>query len=64
MEQLAPLIEYLANRPGTTIAAAVGIAAFIYLLFRKPKTVREADQRLRELKGERGGQYNKLRPPK
>jgi hypothetical protein len=64
MEQVSQLIEYVANRPGTTFVAGIAVAAVLYFFIRKPKTVRDARARMRELKDERAGQYNSLRPPK
>jgi hypothetical protein len=63
MEQLTALIEYARTHPLETAGGALAIGVLVYLLNRKPKTIREADARLRKLREERSGQYNRFRPP-
>jgi hypothetical protein len=62
MEQINELIRYLTNNPKAAVAVAVAVAAGIYFFTRKPKMVRDADSRLRELREEKGDQYNRPRP--
>ena len=62
MEQLWTLIHYLRDHPGAALAAAVAIGGIYWLLNRKPKLTRQADQRLEEIRKERGDPYNKPRP--
>jgi len=62
MEQVNELVGYLTNSPKALAGAAVVIVAVLYLLARKPKTVREAERRMRQLRDEKADQYNKPRP--
>jgi hypothetical protein len=62
MEQVNELIRYLTSNPKAAIAAAVAVAALVYFFTRKPKMVRDADSRLRQLRDEKGDQYNRPRP--
>jgi hypothetical protein len=62
MEQINELIGYLTGNLKAAIAAAVVVAAVVYFFARKPKVVREADSRLRQLRNEKGDQYNRPRP--
>ena len=62
MEQVTELIGYLTAHPKAAIGAGLAVAALIYLLTRKPKTVREAESRMRKLRDEKADQYNRPRP--
>jgi hypothetical protein len=62
MEQINGLIGYLTSNPKAAIAAAVVVAALVYFFARKPRVVREANSRLRQLRDEKGDQYNRPRP--
>jgi hypothetical protein len=64
MEQLWAAIQYVVDRPSIGIAAAAGLAVVFYLLNRKPRMTREAEDRLNQIRKERGDQYRKLRPPR
>jgi hypothetical protein len=62
MEQIDELIRYLTSNPKAAVAIAVAVAAAIYFFTRRPKMVRDADSRLRQLRDEKGDQYNRPRP--
>ena len=64
MEQLWAAIQYVADRPSIGIVAATGLALVVYLLNRKPRMTREAEDRFKQMRKERGDQYRKLRPPR
>lgn len=64
MEHVMTLIAYFRAHPRALVLAAVALGAMWYLLNRKPKIVRDADQRLGQLRDERGEHYNVLRPPR
>jgi len=53
----------LPRTSGALAVVAAALGALWYLLNRKPKIVREAEQRLGQLRDERGTSYNVLRPP-
>ena len=64
MEHVTTLIAYFRAHPGALAVVAAALGALWYLLNRKPKIVREADQRFGQLRDERGEHYNALRPPR
>jgi len=64
MEHVTTLIAYFRAHPGALALVAAGLAGLWYALNRKPRIVREADERLGQLRDERGEQYNTLRPPR
>ncbi|MFQ5665074.1 MAG: hypothetical protein ACE5I7_01455 [Candidatus Binatia bacterium] len=64
MEQLATVFVYLRAHPAVAVAAAIALVGVRYVLNRKSRLSREADQRLAELRRERADYYNKLRPPR
>jgi hypothetical protein len=64
MEHVTTLIAYFRGHPGVLVGVAAALGALWYVLNRKPKMVREADQRFGQLRDERGDQYNTLRPPR
>jgi hypothetical protein len=64
MEQLWAAIQYVADHPSVGIAAATGLALIFYLLNRKPRVTREAEDRFEQIRKERGDQYRKQRPPR
>jgi len=64
MEHVTTLIAYFRAHPGALALAAVALGGLWYLLARKPKIVREAEQRFGQLRDERGDHYNALRPPR
>jgi len=64
MEQLWAAIQYVIDHPSLGVAAAIGLALVFYLLNRKPRMAREAEDRFNQIRKERGDQYHKLRPPR
>ncbi len=62
MEQVNKLIGYATAHPTVAIVAGLAVVIVLYLLMRKPKTVREAEARMRKLRDEKAGQYNDPRP--
>lgn len=63
MDQAGQWLQYLADHPTGVIIAITAIAALAYLLNRKPKAVREADERLKKLGQEKARHYHQPRPP-
>ena len=64
MEHVTTLIAYFRAHPGALALVAMALGGLWYVLNRKPRIVREADERLGQLRDERGEQYNTLRPPR
>lgn len=64
MEQVSELIQYLKSHPAVAFSVAVAVAALLYLLMHKPKTVRQAESRLRQLHREKADQYRQPRFPR
>jgi|MudIll2142460700_1097286.scaffolds.fasta_scaffold73524_2 hypothetical protein len=62
MEQLAALPGYLQHHPVATIGALIGLIVLYRLLNRKPKIVRDADERLQILRRETENKYDQIRP--
>ena len=63
MEQLREWVQYFQEHIGAAIIVGGVVAVGVFLLFRRPKTIRDADKRLRELRDERAPNYRNLRPP-
>lgn len=63
MDQVNELIAYFMDNPAMAALAGLGAGGLVYFLFRKPKTVREADAQLKRMRGERAGYYDQFRPP-
>lgn len=61
MEQLFHLVEALQEYPVLAVAGLVALLGGYYLLQRKPRIARDAEQRLAALRKERGGYYTRLR---
>ncbi len=64
MEELWAAIHYVGDHPSLGLAAAIGLALVFYLLNRKPRLTREAEDRFQQIRKERGDQYRTLRPPR
>lgn len=64
MENVWTLVHYLREHPAAAVGAVVALVGVRFLLNRKPKLVREADKRLDQLRKERSGHYDKVRPPR
>ena len=62
MQELWSLVHYLPDHPGAALGVAAALGGMYWLLNRKPKMVRDAERRLKEIREERGDPYNKLRP--
>ena len=57
-------IGYLQDNPGTALFFVALLAWIYYLLNRKSKLSRELDERMEQLRQERGDYYRGIRPPK
>ena len=62
MEHVSAGIKYLGEHPLVGVAAIVGLLVIYYLLNRKPKLARDAEQRFEAIRKGRGDYYNKQRP--
>ncbi|MFN8627171.1 MAG: hypothetical protein U0587_14465 [Candidatus Binatia bacterium] len=64
MEQVGIAIRYAVEHPALAVGATIVLALLFYLLNRKPRMTREAENRVKQIRKERGDQYHKLRPPR
>lgn len=64
MEQLWATIHYVVDRPAMGVTAVLGLLVVYYLLNRKSRVTREAEDRFKQIRQERGDHYRKLRPPR
>jgi hypothetical protein len=64
MERIFRVLETAKEHPFWVVAAVIGVGILLYLMNRKPRLVREAEQQLAVLRREKGGKYDSLRPPK
>jgi len=64
MEYAEALIKYIGDNPLAGVAAIIVLVGIYALLNRKPKIVRDADQRFETLRRGRGDYYNNQRPLK
>ena len=62
MERIWAAIRYFDDHPFTGLAAAAALCVVYYFLNRKSRLSREADERLKQLRKERGDMYRTLRP--
>jgi hypothetical protein len=62
MEQLWAFIHYLQDNPSNALGLVGVLIGIRYLLNRKSRLSREADERLERLREERGDYYNNIRP--
>jgi hypothetical protein len=62
METIRALLGYGQAHPGLAFIAIVAAVGMYYLLNRKPKLARDADERIRELRRERADLYSRQRP--
>ncbi|MGH3579944.1 MAG: hypothetical protein ACRERC_10570 [Candidatus Binatia bacterium] len=63
MQDLTSWLEAVRTNPMLAIGAVVVLVLGYWLLQRKPRVQREADQRLATLRRDKTDQYTKLRPP-
>ena len=63
MDQLQAVVQYIGDHPFTGLVVATGLLGIYHLLNRKSRLVREADERLKQIRQERGDYYRRLRPP-
>jgi len=61
MDQLQMLLRYAHANPALSAASVAALFVLWYLLGRKSKLSRAADEQLDRLRRERGDYYNKLR---
>ncbi len=64
VEQLQSVMQYFGDHPFTGLLTATALLGVYHLLNRKSRLTREADQRLAQLRQERGDYYRKVRPPR
>jgi hypothetical protein len=63
MEGFTALVHYLSDNPWKAVGVVGILLGIRYLLNRKSRLAREADEHLEHLREERGNYYNKIRPP-
>jgi hypothetical protein len=64
MDQLQTLIQYFGDHPFIGLGMATALLGVYHLLNRKSRLSREADERLKQIRKERGDYYRRLRPPR
>jgi hypothetical protein len=64
MKQFWGGLHYFRDHPSIGLTAVLGLLVVYYLLNRKPRLTREAEERLNQLRKERGDYYRHLRPPR
>jgi hypothetical protein len=62
MDQVWAVIQYLGENPFIGLGIATALLVVYHLLNRKSRLVREAEQRIEQLRKERGDYYRTLRP--
>jgi hypothetical protein len=62
MNQLQVYTQYCGNHPFVGLGMATGLLVIYHFLSRKPRLSREADERLKQLRKERGDYYRRVRP--
>jgi predicted PurR-regulated permease PerM len=60
---LSTAIDYARQHPQVVGGVVLAIAIVYYLLQRKGRMERDAERRLTQLKREKAGHYDRLRPP-
>ena len=63
MQDLTSWLEMLRANPMLGVGAAIVLVCGYWVLQRKPRVQRDADERLATLRRDKAEQYNKLRPP-
>jgi hypothetical protein len=64
MDQLQPFIQYFGDHPYIGLGVATALLVVYHFLNRKSRLSREADERLKQLRKERGDYYRTVRPPR
>jgi hypothetical protein len=64
MERIIGLLETAKEHPFWAVAALIGFGILLYLMNRKPRLVREAEEQLAVLRRDKAGTYDDLRRPK
>jgi hypothetical protein len=64
MERVFGLLDTAREHPFWAVLAVVGVGVLLYLMNRKPRLVREAEQQLAVLRREKAGTYNEPRRPR
>ncbi len=62
MDWIASFVKFLGDHPKESFGLVLVLTVVWFLLNRKNRLTREAEQRLKQLRKERGDQYNQLRP--
>ncbi len=62
MEQLTGLFDFARSHPAAVAGAVIGLVVLRYVLNRKSRLQREADEQLQTLRREGKGKYDELRP--
>lgn len=64
MEQFWGALHYFGDHSSIGLTAVLGLLVVYYLLNRKSRLTREAEERLKQLRKERGDYYRNLRLPR
>lgn len=64
MGQLQAVIQYFGDHPFIGLGITTALLGVYHLLNRKSRLSREADERLKQLRKERGDYYRRPRPPR
>jgi hypothetical protein len=64
MDQLQAIIRYLGDHPFIGLAIATVLLGIYHILSRKSRLTREVEERLQQLREERGDYYRRVRPPR
>lgn len=62
MDRVWAAIQYFGDHPFIGLVAAAALLVVYHFLNRKSRLAREADERLKQLRKERGDVYRTLRP--
>ena len=64
MDALQVFEQYFRDHPFIGLGMATVLLVLYHFLNRKPRLRRDADERLKQLRKERGDYYRKARPPR
>jgi len=63
-DQLQAVVQYFGDHPFIGLGATTALLLVYHLLNRKSQLTREVEERLKQLRKERGDYYRRLRPPR